>query len=512
MLPVGVALGMMLVMGLPLLLLKEVSWLLWPPFLLAGMLALLLAVLTRTTWASLLALAISLGHLLVWLWRLEGSGHGLPSFLLVLGMATLVFGGGAVLARRLLSEAEAAENEPQLEMLRWLQQAALTLPYLLLALVPSLLPQPNLNLLLGAALTLSLAAVGMSRRQPWLALSAWLGWTMVALRLSPHDPAMMLWQTAVPALAFALLWLLRRRYGESCAPLAAVGVAMGGALWTLREPILTRWPEWLHGTLPAFFALAWIVFSWRLQKDAAGLARRALAGGLALAFITVMFPYQFDHEWLTLAWALEAAALCWLFTRLPHDGLRLAGFGLAVVVFVLYLLQLPILNYTSVPLGLPMGVWLLLSFGTGGVALLAAGSWLKPPHHVWRQLPLRALLFVLSGCLLFLLLNLQIANAFQPIGAHQLTINFGGHFARDMSYSIAWALFALALVVIGFWKQASGARYAGIGLLLITLLKLFLHDLDQVGSIYRIAAFLAVAVIALVASFVYQRAGKKLAE
>jgi uncharacterized membrane protein len=112
--------------------------------------------------------------------------------------------------------------------------------------------------------------------------------------------------------------------------------------------------------------------------------------------------------------------------------------------------------------------------------------------------------------LLFLLVNLQIANAFLPSNARYLTLQFGGNFARDMSYSIAWGLFALALLMIGFWKQTAGARYAAMGLLLVTLAKLFLHDLDQVGSIYRIGAFLIVSVIALGASYLYQRAGRKL--
>ena len=39
----------------------------------------------------------------------------------------------------------------------------------------------------------------------------------------------------------------------------------------------------------------------------------------------------------------------------------------------------------------------------------------------------------------------------------------------------------------------------------VTLLKLFLHDLASIGSIYRVASLLVVAVIALTASFLYQR-------
>lgn len=86
-----------------------------------------------------------------------------------------------------------------------------------------------------------------------------------------------------------------------------------------------------------------------------------------------------------------------------------------------------------------------------------------------------------------------------------LAFEFGGNFARDMSYSIAWALFALLLLVIGIRKRLARVRYASLGLLGVTLLKLFLHDLSELDQLYRIAAFIVVAVIAILASFLYQR-------
>ena len=86
-----------------------------------------------------------------------------------------------------------------------------------------------------------------------------------------------------------------------------------------------------------------------------------------------------------------------------------------------------------------------------------------------------------------------------------MAFDFSANFARDMTYSISWALFALLLIMIGLWKRVGGVRYAGIGLLAVTLLKLFFHDLSAIESIYRIAALIVVAVIALAASFLYQR-------
>jgi uncharacterized membrane protein len=111
----------------------------------------------------------------------------------------------------------------------------------------------------------------------------------------------------------------------------------------------------------------------------------------------------------------------------------------------------------------------------------------------------------LGTVLAFLLLNIEIADYFTPQGAMSLAFEFSGNFARDMTYTIAWALFALALLVAGIWKQARPARYAGMGLLSVTLLKLFFHDLAQLAQLYRVGALVAVAVIAILASFLYQR-------
>jgi hypothetical protein len=509
--PGGIALIMMVVMGLPLVLLKEVSWMLWPPFLLAGLLTLVIATLNRKAWIGLLALTLAMAATLHWLNSLRHQDDALASFLMVLGMATLVFATGAAVLRKWMQQKEDADEDETVGFLWIVQQAALSAPYALLAAVPHLirLEAGQTTLLLSATLLLSLVAVWLSRKMPWLTLSAWLGWTLVSLCVCPSAEGMMLWQTLVPALGLVLLWLMRKSYGAPVAPFAAVGVMMTGSLWILHERIWNEWPESLHGVLPAVFALGWIAMTRRLIADKAELAQRAWAGGLAIWFITLIFPFQFDYEWLTLAWALEAAGLCWLFTRLPHDGLRLTGFGLSVIAFVRLLLMGTVLDYDSIPLGLPMSLWLLISFGLSSAALMTAAYWLKPPHHEWREIPLRALLWIGGGVLLFLLVNLQIANAFMPVDAHQLTLQFGGNFARDMSYSIAWGLFSLVLLVIGFWKAATGARYAAVGLLLVTLAKLFLHDLEQVGSIYRIGAFLVVAMIALGASFLYQRAGKQ---
>jgi uncharacterized membrane protein len=74
-----------------------------------------------------------------------------------------------------------------------------------------------------------------------------------------------------------------------------------------------------------------------------------------------------------------------------------------------------------------------------------------------------------------------------------------------MTVTIAWALYSLGLIVCGLWRRSRGARIAGVSLMGVTLAKLFILDLASIGSLYRIAVTISVALIALAVSFLYQR-------
>ena len=117
----------------------------------------------------------------------------------------------------------------------------------------------------------------------------------------------------------------------------------------------------------------------------------------------------------------------------------------------------------------------------------------------------RPILYSLGTVLAFLLLNIEIADFFTQPGETVLTFQFSGHLGRDMTYSIGWALFAFVLLVIGIRKKLAPVRYAGLALLGVALLKVFFHDLANLARLYRVGALVGVAVVAIVASFLYQK-------
>ena len=224
---------------------------------------------------------------------------------------------------------------------------------------------------------------------------------------------------------------------------------------------------------------------------------------MALFFITLIFPVQFDRQWITIGWALEGAALLWLFHRVPHPGLRLTGVGLLIAAFVRLAFNPAVLEYHQRS-ATPIFNWYLYTYGIATICLFAGTKLLAPPRNLVLKSNAPAILGTLGTVLAFLLMNIEIADYFSAPGS-TLAFQFGGDLGREMTYTIAWALFALVMIVVGIVKKLPAARYAAMGLLCVTLLKLFIHDLAQLGQLYRIGAFIGVAVIAMLASFAYQK-------
>ena len=92
--------------------------------------------------------------------------------------------------------------------------------------------------------------------------------------------------------------------------------------------------DYMIGVLPVVEAVLILLLVVRLLKMERVLSRLALVSAAALAFITVAIPLQLDKQWITIGWALEGAALVWLFQRIPHRGLLAWSGALLAAVFV----------------------------------------------------------------------------------------------------------------------------------------------------------------------------------
>jgi uncharacterized membrane protein len=82
----------------------------------------------------------------------------------------------------------------------------------------------------------------------------------------------------------------------------------------------------------------------------------------------------------------------------------------------------------------------------------------------------------------------------------------------QMSLTIVWGFFAVTSLIIGFMRQVRELRFAALGLLALTALKLVLVDMAQVHQIYRIVSFVVLGLLMIAASFLYHKLESRLAQ
>lgn len=523
------ALALVLVM-MPLFRLTELSLLIWPLVLVIDLLAVVLAVITAALMPILIVLTLTLLAMGAWIFRIPSELTGLPISLFMLGGFAIFFIAAAVWAcRKLMPKSSDATEKlaPSLfgdfskpeNLAVQIPALSATMPFLLLIMLTLRLPVANPSPVFGLALLLVVLLLGLTKLMALEALPAIGLACVVALQqtwqLSHFNPAHaalpLAWHLLFYAVFTAFPFVFHRQFAKSTLPWAAAALAGPAHFYLLHHLFGAAYPSLrgMMGLVPAAFSipalLCVVAILKRTPSDSpARNTQLAWFGGVALFFITLIFPIQFDRQWITIGWALEGAALCWLFQRVPHPGLRLTGVALLAVAFARLALNPAVLSYHARSTA-PILNWYLYAYGITVLCLFVGARLLAPPRNIVREINVPPLLCALGTVLAFLLVNIEIADFFSQPGVSVLTFQFSGNFARDMSYSIAWALFALLLLVVGIAKRLAPVRYASIALLAVTLLKLFLHDLSQLEQLYRIAAFMVVAVIAMLASFLYQR-------
>src|SRR6059058_3248422 len=516
----------LLLVLLPIFKLATASFLVWPLVLCVDVIALFAAAVTGMLAVVAIVLVLTLVALGAWMLQIPPALTGFSSSLFLLGGFAIFFVVAAAWVSRRLPQTE-RPGEPEnifgefaapANFAVQLPALAATLPFLLLVMATLRLPLANPSPVFGLALLLVVLLLGLTKIFSLDLLAGVALGSTILLEHAWHFAhfkrenavVSILWYLGFTAVFTIFPFIFHRQFARKSTVWASAALAAPLHFYLVYDVVRTIQPHsGMLGLVPAAFAipsLLGLVALLRLtpKESPARNAQLALFGGAALFFITLIFPIQFDRQWITLGWALEGAALCWLFHRVPHPGLRIAGIGLLLISFARLVCNPAVVAYHA-RAATPIFNWYFYTYGIVAVSFLVAAKLLAPPRNLVLNKNAPPLLNSLGTILAFVLLNIEIADYFTTPGAYELTFHFSGNFARDMSYSIAWALFALLLLIVGIRKRNKAARYASLGLLGFVLLKLFFHDLSQLQQLYRIAALIIVAIIAILASFLYQR-------
>ena len=118
----------------------------------------------------------------------------------------------------------------------------------------------------------------------------------------------------------------------------------------------------------------------------------------------------------------------------------------------------------------------------------------------------RTSLALVAGAAVVYLASVAIVSAFQPgSDAFESGLDLDVRQQGQVLLSAFWSLGGLAALWVGLRRNWRELRLAGFALLLLAVAKVFLFDLSALGSVYRVASFVALGLLLLTAAFAYQR-------
>lgn len=315
---------------------------------------------------------------------------------------------------------------------------------------------------------------------------------------------------------FAIAPLVSRRPPEGNAPLGFLALALAfvnAGVYFLQAYLMIHQ---IDPTTMAWFALGlaavYVVLS-RLTGakygDPESLRKlRLLHLALAAGFITVAIPIRLNEHWITIGWFVEAALLLWVANRIRSELLNAFAL-LALVLGVVRLLAFDDFYSTQLLFNARMATYLV------AIVVLAILAWYASQRDDDTAEVIGAMAIIALNALALVALSREVNDYYRQRLSnlndfYVRTSTFDGGFraiqiARDFTYSALWMAYGAMLMIIGFWRRSAFVRWQALVLIAITTVKVFVYDVSQLDHIYRVVSFIALGVMLLAVSFVYQR-------
>jgi uncharacterized membrane protein len=299
--------------------------------------------------------------------------------------------------------------------------------------------------------------------------------------------------------------------------------AMRQLCWPLLAVVIVRFvlnPEVLHyGRVFWGYAISIAALATATRFLTDDRLRRAVQAGAALlTFVMLTLEVRIlfrpdamdapeaafvERAVYVVVWGAFALAALWI-ARLRHDPVALWAWRLAgSLTLVALAVQVMIANPIFVPADvgpLPIANFLLLAYAIPAVLAFAARRW----TDVERNPAVNLLAEATAAILVFVYVSLEVRHAFDPAFERR---GFAAEGLELYAYSIVWLLFGVALLALGFWRDVTALRHAGMALVCLVVAKVFLIDMAGLQGLLRVVSFLGLGAALLGLGYAYRRFG-----
>ena len=218
----------------------------------------------------------------------------------------------------------------------------------------------------------------------------------------------------------------------------------------------------------------------------------ALLVAVALGLSAVGLALALEGPALVAGWSAEAAVLAWAARRTGDRRAYIGSFVfLTLALGHILAFEAPLDSLRNGVDDLPSALVSLLVFAIA--ALLVARFYEGDPREA------RLVLEAAGAAALVYLPSVAIVEA---VGVHD---DGRPRQAGQVWLSAFWALLGLTGVVFGLVRDDRRFRLAGLALLGIAVVKVFLYDLSELEELYRVLSFIALGLLLLAGAFAYGR-------
>ena len=350
---------------------------------------------------------------------------------------------------------------------------------------------PDVRLVLLYILVVDLGVLGVSsfRNWRWFTMLAWVGsyglFVYWLVRFPGFDPILIqLALTGVFAIfagastLFHIIW--RRVPGPLDMGLMAINAA---AFFATTVALLWEdygiWFGLISLALALFYGLIALA---AIKRSGAHPHVALIALPMALVFLTVAMPLQLSGVWVTVAWAAQGTILVWVGFLLDRWQMRAFGLGvlaLAVGHLLVFDSWVELEGFTPL-LNDRFPVFLAVI-----AAFYASGYLFWRNRESWKtwEPPTVPVLLTVANLLTLGLLSLEVIGFF---GNREVE---AGNYAGEQSavngtfltLTATWAIYGFLLMGVGMVFRSYQARWGGLALMGLVLVKLLVFDTLLVG-------------------------------